>query len=180
MKYEDHYSSPLGEMLMEADEDGLTGLWFCDQKTEEKIESSEKKKTCDEAVQSVFSDTKRWLDLYFSGKDPGFAPKLHTNGSPFQQRVLQILCDIPYGRTKTYKEIADQIAAERGIKKMASQAVGGAVGNNPISLIIPCHRVVGAHGNLTGYGGGMDRKEALLRLEGAYQEHFHRPKKKNP
>lgn len=115
---------------------------------------------------AVFDQTKRWLDLYFSGREPGFTPALNPAGSAFRRAVWEILLKIPYGRTATYGQIAREIAAARGLAKMSAQAVGGAVGHNEISIIIPCHRVIGAHGNLTGYAGGIDRKIKLLQLEG--------------
>lgn len=115
---------------------------------------------------AVFDQTKRWLDLYFSGREPGFTPALNPAGSAFRRAVWEILLKIPYGKTTTYGQIAREIAAARGLAKMSAQAVGGAVGHNEISIIIPCHRVIGTHGNLTGYAGGIDRKIKLLQLEG--------------
>lgn len=115
---------------------------------------------------AVFDQTKRWLDLYFSGREPGFTPALNPAGSAFRRAVWEILLKIPYSKTATYGQIAREIAAARGLAKMSAQAVGGAVGHNEISIIIPCHRVIGAHGNLTGYAGGIDRKIKLLQLEG--------------
>ena len=115
---------------------------------------------------AVFDQTRRWLDLYFSGREPGFTPALNPAGSAFRRAVWEILLKIPYGKTTTYGQIAREIAAARGLVKMSAQAVGGAVGHNEISIIIPCHRVIGAHGNLTGYAGGIDRKIKLLQLEG--------------
>ena len=119
-----------------------------------------------EADLPVFAQTRAWLDVYFSGREPDVTPPLLTgNASPFRRRVWEILRGIPYGQTVTYGEIARQLAHETG-RGVSAQAVGGAVGHNPISLIIPCHRVVGANGRLTGYAGGLDKKIALLRLEG--------------
>lgn len=115
---------------------------------------------------AVIDQTKRWLDLYFSRREPGFTPALNPVGSAFRRAVWEILLKIPYGKTTTYGQIAREIAAARGLAKMSAQAVGGAVGHNDISIIIPCHRVIGAHGNLTGYAGGIDRKIKLLKLEG--------------
>ncbi len=115
---------------------------------------------------AVFDQTKRWLDLYFSGREPGFTPALNPAGSAFRRAVWEILLKIPYGKTTTYGQIAREIAVARGLAKMSAQAVGGAVGHNEISIIIPCHRVVGTHGSLTGYAGGIDRKIKLLQLEG--------------
>ena len=115
---------------------------------------------------AVFDQTKHWLDLYFGGREPGFTPALNPVGSAFRRAVWEILLKIPYGQTATYGQIAREIAAARGLAKMSAQAVGGAVGHNEISIIIPCHRVVGTHGSLTGYAGGIDRKIKLLQLEG--------------
>ena len=113
---------------------------------------------------AVFDQTKRWLDLYFSEREPGFTPALNPVGSASRRAVWEILFKIPYGKTTTYGRIAREIAAARGLAKMSAQAVGGAVGHNEISIIIPCHRVVGTHGSLTGYAGGIDRKIKLLQL----------------
>ena len=115
---------------------------------------------------AVFDQTRRWLDLYFSGREPGFTPALNPVGSAFRRTVWEILLKIPYGKTTTYGQIAREIAAARGLAKMSAQAVGGAVGHNEISIIIPCHRVIGAHGNFTGYAGGIDRKIKLLQPGG--------------
>lgn len=115
---------------------------------------------------AVFDQTKRWLDLYFSGREPGFTPALNPAGSAFRRAVWEILLKIPYGQTATYGQIAREIAAARGLAKMSAQAVGGAVGHNEISIIIPCHRIVGTHGSLTGYAGGIDRKIKLLQPGG--------------
>lgn len=117
------------------------------------------------SADAVFRRTEKWLDIYFAGRDPGFLPPLSTKGTPFQEEVWEILKEIPYGKTVSYGEIAMRIAEKRGIKRMAAQAVGGAVGRNPIAIIVPCHRVVGSDGSLTGYGGGLDRKVELLKLE---------------
>ena len=122
-------------------------------------------------------ETIQWLDVYFAGKEPDFTPSLHLIGSDFRQAVWNILLSIPYGRTMTYGQIAKQLAKNTGIDKMSAQAVGGAVGHNPISIIVPCHRVVGTNGSLTGYAGGLDKKIALLKLEKTDTERFFRPKK---
>ena len=113
----------------------------------------------------VFRRTDNWLDIYFSGKEPNFTPPLRMKGTEFRQEVWQILLTIPFGKTMTYGEIARILADRRGIKSMSAQAVGGAVGHNPISLIIPCHRVVGTNGALTGYAGGLEKKAWLLDME---------------
>ena len=113
----------------------------------------------------VFDDTRRWLDIYFEGKEPDFTPKLCPEGTEFRQQVWQELLNIPYGKTTTYGTLSKQIAIQLNKQKMSAQAIGGAVGHNPISIIIPCHRVVGANGTMTGYAGGIWRKEYLLKLE---------------
>ena len=120
---------------------------------------------------------KRWLDVYFSGQAPQFTVPLHFIGSDFQKEVWELLCTIPYGQTTTYGAIAKQLAAKRGLPQMSAQAVGGAVRHNEISVIVPCHRVVGANGSLTGYAGGIDKKTALLRLEQADMRTLFIPKK---
>ena len=117
----------------------------------------------------VFEEARRWLDIYFSGAKPDFALPLHLTGTPFQLDVWRILCQIPYGETTTYGRIANRISEERGLPGMSAQAVGGAVGRNPVSVIVPCHRVVGVDGSLTGYAGGIDRKIRLLMLENFMQ-----------
>ena len=152
-----HYASPLGPILLAADETGLTGLWFEGQKYFPSFLGVDYQ----EKETPVLTETARWLDVYFSGKDPGFLPPLHPQGSPFRQAVWNILLTIPRGQTMTYGEIA------RRLDVHSAQAVGGAVGHNPISILIPCHRVVGSDGSLTGYAGGFDRKTRLLQLEGA-------------
>jgi len=152
-----HYASPLGPILLAADETGLTGLWFEGQKYFPSFLGVEYQ----EKETPVLTETVRWLDVYFSGKDPGFLPPLHPQGSPFRQTVWDILLTIPRGQTMTYGEIARRL----GVR--SAQAVGGAVGHNPISILIPCHRVVGSDGSLTGYAGGVERKARLLQLEGA-------------
>ena len=123
------------------------------------------KEECTEKDLDIFDDTSRWLDIYFSGKEPDFTPKILITGTPFRKSVAEIMLTIPYGKTMTYGEIANVIAKEKGIAKMSAQAVGGAVGHNSISIIIPCHRVVGTNGSLTGYAGGLDKKIQLLKLE---------------
>lgn len=161
MLYVDKYNSPLGEMIMAADDEGLAGLWFARQKYVDLYNSP----NCQEKALPIFVDTKRWLDIYFQGANPNFSVPLHFSGTEFQNRVWEILCEIPYGETVTYGEIAKMLAKEKGIDKMSAQAVGGAVGANNISIIVPCHRVVGANGSLTGYAAGIDKKIALLKLE---------------
>lgn len=162
MKYTMTYQSPLGEILLAADDKGLTGLWFAGAKYYgHGLGCGHEEKNV-----PVFEETRHWLDIYFSGAKPDFVLPLHLTGTPFQLDVWKILCCIPYGETTTYGRIASRIAEERGLSGMSAQAVGGAVGRNPVSIIVPCHRVVGADGSLTGYAGGIDRKIRLLVLEG--------------
>ena len=163
MQYTSHYRSPIGNILLAADEVGLTGLWFEGQKYFALYLDKEH----EEKEIPIFEKVKEWLDIYFAGKEPDFTVPLHFTGTDFQNEVWEILCAIPYGRTMTYGEIAKQIAAKKGLPHMSAQAVGGAVGRNGISVIVPCHRVVGANGSLTGYAGGIDKKIKLLQLEKA-------------
>ena len=172
MQYISHYQSPLGDILLAADEIGLTGLWFEGQKYFALYLDQEH----EEKEVPVLEQTKKWLDVYFSGREPDFAVPFHFIGTDFQNQVWEILAAIPYGQTTTYGEIAKQLAAKRGLKRMSAQAVGGAVGHNEISILVPCHRVVGTNGSLTGYAGGIDKKVALLKLEGAYKEEYFVPK----
>lgn len=162
MHYISHYNSPLGEILLAADEKGLTGLWFEGAKYYARCLPVEHR----EGVLPVLEEAKRWLDIYFTGQEPDFVPTLHITGSGFQRDVWKILQEIPYGTITTYGAIAQKVVQQQNVQRMSAQAVGGAVGHNDIALIIPCHRVVGAKGNLTGYAGGVDKKAALLRLEG--------------
>lgn len=173
MQYTSQYESPLGSILLAADEIGLTGLWFEGQKYFALYLDREH----EEKELPIFEETKRWLDIYFSGKEPDFTVPLHFTGTPFQNEVWEILYSIPYGKTMTYGEIAKRLAAQRGIDHMSAQAVGGAVGHNEISVIVPCHRVVGSNGSLTGYAGGIDKKIELLKLEGAFKEEFFAPRR---
>ena len=161
MNYTFRYVSPLGGITLASDGEALTGLWFDGQKHFADTPEHEEKEL------PVFEQTVSWLDLYFSGRAPTFAPALHIRATPFREAVWEILRTIPYGRTTTYGEIAGRIAAQKGLPRMSAQAVGGAVGHNPIALIIPCHRVIGANGSLTGYAGGLARKMRLLQMEGA-------------
>ena len=163
MQYTTFYESPIGRMLLAADDTGLTGLWFEGQKYFARCLDRE----TEEKELPIFAEAKRWLDIYFSGKEPDFTPPLHFTGTDFQKEVWDILCAIPYGQTMTYGAIADQLAKKRGLSRMSAQAVGGAVGHNNLSIIVPCHRVVGSDGSLTGYAGGIERKTFLLNLENA-------------
>ena len=164
MIYRTYYLSPLGRMLLAADDMGLVGAWFEGQKYCGEFPGHrdfvfEEKENC------ILKDALRWLDIYFSGQKPDFLPKLHLIGTDFQREVWDILLEIPYGQTVTYGEIARKIADKRGLKTMSAQAVGGAVGHNRVSVIVPCHRVIGSDGSLTGYAGGIERKIKLLDIE---------------
>ena len=163
MDYIHHYDSPLGGITMASDGTALTGLWFDGQRYFAAHLSSDH----EEKALPIFEQADQWLDIYFTGKAPDFTPPLQMRATPFQKAVWDILLTIPYGKTLTYGEIADRIAEQRGLSRMSAQAVGGAVGHNLISLIIPCHRVVGSNGSLTGYAGGIDKKMKLLTLEHA-------------
>lgn len=173
MQYTTHYASPLGDILLASDEQGLTGLWF----DQEKYYAMNLDPEHEEGECPAFASARAWLDQYFKGEEPDFLPPLHPLGSDFQKAVWDILLTIPYGKTTTYGEIAKQIAARRGLARMSAQAVGGAVGHNEISIIIPCHRVVGTNGSLTGYAGGIDKKIWLLEKEGTDMNGFFVPKK---
>ena len=208
MDYTSRYLSPLGYLTMASDGESLIGLWFEGQKYFASTLGSQYRK-CEDL--SVFVETKRWLDSYFSGQVPDFTPKLMLRATPFRQAVWEILLTIPYGKTMTYGEIAKQYvetchgASLQGVmlqgaslqsaplqgatshdallhgaslkgmsqptKSMSAQAVGGAVGRNPISLIIPCHRVIGANDSLTGYAGGLERKKYLLDMEQGFRNY---------
>ncbi len=161
MQYIRRYESPLGGVLLACDDAGLTGLWFEGQKYFARGLSPEHK----EKDHPHFEQAVRWLDIYFSGREPDFMPPLHLTGSPFQLAVWEVLRRIPYGTVATYGDISQIIARRRGVPRMSAQAVGGAVGHNEISIIVPCHRVVGTNGSLTGYAGGIQKKIRLLALE---------------
>ena len=162
MQYFETYNSPLGDITLAADDIGLTGLWFVGQKHYARTLGKE----CEQRETEIISAARRWLDEYFCGKQPKTAVPLHLSGTDYQQEVWEILRQIPYGQTITYGDIAREIAKRHGKASISSQAVGNAVGRNPISIIVPCHRVIGANSNLTGYAGGIDRKKTLLRMEG--------------
>ena len=166
--YTSVYSSELGDILLAADEIGLTGLWFFGQSYFADTLPAEQ--IAQETP--ILAQAREWLDEYFSGKEPDFTPTLHPMGSPFRQAVWKLLLQIPYGQTTTYGEIARQMEKLQNRPHMSAQAVGGAVGHNGISIIIPCHRVVGTKGNLTGYAGGLDKKMALLELEHANRKTY--------
>ena len=173
MVYTTRYASPLGTITLACDEEAIIGLWFNGQKyfgntlPEQPVEKE----------RPLFADARRWLDIYFSGKAPDFLPPLRYDSTPFRRQVCDIMLTIPYGGTMTYGEIAAEVARQRGAEKMSAQAVGGEVGHNPISLMIPCHRVVGTNGSLTGYAGGVSRRVKLPEPERADMDRFFVPKK---
>lgn len=157
MTYIHHYNSPLGKITMASNGLALTGLWFDGQKYFAETINDE----IEEKSLLIFDKTAKWLDIYFGGKEPDFTPEIIITGTPFRKAVGEIILNVPYGKTMTYGEIASKIATQKGIERMSAQAVGGAVGHNSISIIIPCHRIVGTNGSLTGYAGGIE----LLKLE---------------
>lgn len=171
MQYISHYESPLGSILLAADDIGLTGLWFEGQRYFAR--------GLDEAAEEkdlpVFNQARSWLNIYFAGKEPQLKIPLHITGSDFFRKVTDAMLSIPYGRTITYGEIASAISEKHCMGNVSARAVGGAVGHNTISIIVPCHRVIGAGGNLTGYAGGIDRKIQLLKLEGIDTASFSLP-----
>ncbi len=150
------YTSPIGNILLTADDIGITGLWLEGGKYSPKQPNGLQI----HANNCHITLAKQWLDIYFSGKEPNFSVALHPQGTDFQRKVWDILCSIPYGQTRSYGTIAGQLG-----KTMSAQAVGGAVGRNPISILIPCHRVIGSDRKLTGYAGGLEKKRYLLDLE---------------
>ena len=160
-----HYDSPLGRLWMASDGTSLSGLWF------ERQAYAAVPAEAEGRVRwlPVFEETARWLECYFDGYVPDFTPPLAPQGTAFRLAVWEILREIPYGATMSYGTVAARLAADRGLSRMSAQAVGGAVGHNPIALIIPCHRVVGANGSLTGYAAGLDRKDWLLKWENAHR-----------
>ena len=175
MTYKWIYKTPpqFDDILINSDGESLTGLWFDKSKDAAKHNADCEKKELD-----VFRDTCRWLDIYFHGKQPDFIPKYKIEKlTDFKKEVINIMNDIPFGETVTYNDIAKRIAESRGIERISAQAVGGAVGSNPICIIVPCHRVVGSNGSLTGYGGGIKNKEALLKHENTDMSKFYIPKK---
>lgn len=158
-----YYKSPVGKLLLAEENNQLIGLWMENQKYYASI-LNQKQFTNEE--NAFLIKTKKWLDQYFAGARPNIKNlKIHLIGSEFQKQVWETLINIPYGKSITYNDIAKEIAQKRGIKKMSARAVGKAVGHNPISIIVPCHRVIGSNGNLTGYSGGIERKIELLKLE---------------
>jgi methylated-DNA-[protein]-cysteine S-methyltransferase len=162
MEFLYHHDSPLGKIVLSSDGDALTGAWFEDQKY---FPDHFRNQPTAPSL-PVFDAANEWLTIYFSGKVPSFLPPLSLQTTPFRKSVLELLLQIPYGHTTTYREISRQVARQMGVATMSAQAVGGAVGHNPLSLFIPCHRVIGSNGSLTGYAGGLNRKIELLKLEG--------------
>lgn len=160
MNYMCKYNSEIGNIIIVSDGENLTGLWFEGQKHFLNLFEEQKEEL------EIFTKTKKWLDIYFSGKKPEFSIPVLFSGTEFRVKVWNILKEIPYGEVITYGDIAKRLAEEKGIKKMSAQAVGAAVGHNPISIIVPCHRVIGNNNNLTGYAGGLDKKKRLLEIEG--------------
>lgn len=164
MRYVNHYQSPIGEIVLASDGEALTGLWFTGQKRCGACAGGE----CEERELPVFDRAKKWLDIYFSGKEPQFKVPVRLEGPEFQREVWRLLAEIPYGETTTYSVLAAAVAKRRGLARMSAQAVGGAIGRNPVAIVVPCHRVIGAEGGLVGYAGGLERKRTLLELEGSF------------
>ena len=165
MNYKYTYESPLGTMVMLGTLSYLTDLFFIDEDHAPTYDDVEYK----EQLTGPFEVTIMWLDQYFNGKKPFITPPIQLEGTEFRKSVWSILQTIPYGNTTTYGDIGKQIAQQQGKEKFSAQAVGGAVGHNPISIIIPCHRVIGSNGKLTGYAGGIERKKYMLDLELEYK-----------
>ncbi|MCL1911725.1 MAG: methylated-DNA--[protein]-cysteine S-methyltransferase [Leptospirales bacterium] len=175
MYYSTKYSSPVGTITLASDGDNLAGLWIEGQKYHG---ATIPEKTANNDDIPIFKAAKKWLAAYFAGKKPAVSElPLAPIGGGFRQRVWSILCEIPYGEVITYGSIAKKMAVKMKRESMSSQAVGGAVGHNPISIIIPCHRVVGSNGSLTGYAGGIAIKIKLLELEEVDMSRLFIPKK---
>lgn len=175
MIYTTYYNSPIGTILFASRDNKLIGLWIKGQKY---CFANLKEKIYENNNDKMLIKTKKWLDRYFNNKKPNIKElNLNLIGSNFRKSVWKILCKIPYGKVITYGQIAEQIAKQNGITKMSAQAVGGAIGHNPIPIIIPCHRVVGTNGNLTGYSGGIDKKVFLLKHEKVDMNNLFIPKK---
>lgn len=173
MLYKKLYKSMIGDILIVFDEEALLGLYLERQKEfEDKLKDEDIKFIDGENLEissgeyKILRDIEKWLEIYFSGKDPEFIPAIKVYGSEFRKDVWDILLKIPYGETRTYKEVGERLLAGGKYERVSNQAVGGAVGHNPISLIIPCHRVIGSDGSLRGYAGGIEVKRKLLELEG--------------
>lgn len=175
MFYETKHASPVGMLTLASDGENLVGVWIQGQKYFEDTVSDPMTERDD---LPVFQKAKNWLDRYFAGEKPVISEiPLRPIGNEFRQNVWKFLCEIPYGEVTTYGAIAKKMAVKMGKKTMSAQAVGGAVGHNPISIMIPCHRVVGTNGSLTGYAGGIDIKVKLLELEGVEMSRLFVPKK---
>lgn len=175
MVYTSHYDSPIGALLLAERDENLVGLWMEGQKY---FLGSLWEETQERESSPVLRQASLWLDRYFAGKRPAIGElPLAPIGSEFRKEVWQVLCEIPYGETTTYGEISQKISARRGLERMSAQAVGGAVGHNPISIIVPCHRVVGSNGSLTGYAGGLQKKIKLLTHEGVDMGRLFVPKR---
>lgn len=175
MYYSTQYDSPLGKLLIVTDEENIIGVWYENQKYKEKAIPKEMTESTDHPI---VKKAVVWLDDYFQGRkiDSSTLP-LAPVGGEFRQQVWTILTSIPYGEVMTYGEIAKEVATRLGKENMSAQAVGGAVGHNPLCIIVPCHRVVGSNGSLTGYSGGIDKKTKLLEHEGVDLAKFYTPKK---
>jgi methylated-DNA-[protein]-cysteine S-methyltransferase len=162
VEYTHNITSPIGTLTVSSDGTNITGLWIEGQKYFARtLENNALEKNL-----PIFESVREWLNIYFSGKRPDFMPPLMPKGRLFQKSIWNALCDIPYGQTTTYGGIATEYQRTNGGKHTSARAVGGAVGHNPISILIPCHRVVGKNNDLTGYAGGLHRKQVLLKLEG--------------
>ena len=159
------YESAIGNLIVRADEIGLVEVSFRDKDavSEEELHTGEGNGQVPEDV--ILAQAKVWLDTYFSGKDPGAIPPIHLIGTDFRKKVWEVLCRIPYGKTTTYGAIAKEVASMMGKERMSAQAVGGAVGKNPVDIMVPCHRVIGSDGSMVGYSDGLEYKIALLELE---------------
>lgn len=163
MKQTVYYDSPLGRIGLSATDEGLTALWFCNGQEEFAGQGPHDCPPC-----PVLSSALRWLATYFSGRDPGFLPPLAPSGTPFRRQVWRLLLQVPFGQTTTYGALAREVASLMGKSRMSAQAIGQAVGSNPLAIIIPCHRVIGSDGSLTGYAWGLDKKAFLLEMEGIH------------
>lgn len=172
MQHISYYQSPFGKILLASDEKGLTGLWF----SSDRFYADNLSKNYESKADSYLLSAKKWLTQYFAGKKPNFTPQLHLQGTAFQLKVWQALLQISYGQIATYKEIAEKVSPNA--KHFPVRAVGGAIGRNHLSLIVPCHRVIGSNGNLTGYAAGIDKKIQLLKLERIDTAQFSRPSQK--
>ena len=171
--YYQKYKCPFSNIFLTSDGEYLTGLWFEGSKDELKHKNNLEEKNL-----PIFDETKKWLDIYFSGKISSFTPKYKINNlTPFRKMVIDIMNEIPYGKVITYGDIANEIASKKNISKMSGQAVGSAATFNPICIIIPCHRVIGKNCNLTDYGGGINNKIELLKIEGNDMSKFKMPNK---